>query len=348
MKAAVLFGNEDLRYVDYEEPELKAGTVKVRVHASGICGSDVPRVLYNGAHSYPIILGHEFSGEVVECGDGVTKVKPGNHVAGIPLIPCFECDDCKKGNYSLCKHYSFVGSRQNGSFADYVVLPEQNVLKIDSSIAYEKGALFEPSTVALHGLKQNHFEPGKNVAVIGAGTIGYFTMQWCRIKGAKKVVVFECNQERIEVVKKLGFEHIIDTSRDDYLKEAMELTDGKGYDFVFENVGAEITAHMAFELAANKARVCFIGTPTKDISFSKSMWENMNRKEFYLTGSWMSYSAPWPGEEWIETDRCFADGSLIYVEEMIYKKIPLSKAWDAFELYKSGKVNGKILLINDD
>ena len=128
MKALVLHGNEDLRYEEYPTPALKAGYVKVRVKAAGICGSDVPRVLKNGAHFYPIVLGHEFSGVVEEIGEGVTKVKVGDTVSGAPLIPCMKCADCQKGNYSLCKKYDFVGSHSDGSFGDYVVIPEANAI----------------------------------------------------------------------------------------------------------------------------------------------------------------------------------------------------------------------------
>ena len=88
MKAAVLYGNEDIRYDDWEMPVCRPGTVKVRIRATGICGSDVPRVLHNGAHFYPIVLGHEFSGDVVETGEGVTSVSVGDTVSGAPLLPC--------------------------------------------------------------------------------------------------------------------------------------------------------------------------------------------------------------------------------------------------------------------
>lgn len=152
MKAAVVCANEDIQYLDYEEPSVGVGEVKVKVKASGICGSDIPRVLNRGAHFYPIVLGHEFSGDVVGIGKGVTKVKVGDRVSGVPLLPCMGCDDCQNGNYALCKHCSFIGSRQQGSNAEYVVIPEQNTVVFDQSISYEQGAMFEPSTVALHGL----------------------------------------------------------------------------------------------------------------------------------------------------------------------------------------------------
>lgn len=289
MKAAVVVANEDVQYLEIPEPEVKPGYVKIKVHYSGICGSDIPRVLHNGVHFYPIVLGHEFSGDVVEIGEGVTKVKAGDRVSGAPLVPCMKCEDCQKGNYSLCKHYSFIGSREQGSNADYVVVPEQNAVPFDASVPYEQGAMFEPSTVALHGLLQNDYQGGQCVAILGGGTIGMFTMQWAKIFGSKKVVVFDISDERLELAKRLGADEVVNTTKEDYMKTAMELTGNKGYGYVFETAGQVPTMHMAFELAANKAHVCFIGTPHVDLSFTPAQWENMNRKEFKLTGSWMSY-----------------------------------------------------------
>ena len=349
MKAAVVCANEDVRYMDYEEPQVTAGMVKVRVKASGICGSDIPRVLHHGVHFYPIVLGHEFSGEVVEIGEGVTKVKVGDKVTGAPLLPCLKCDDCQNGNYSLCKHYSFIGSRQQGANADYVVIPERNAVPFDKSISYEQGAMFEPSTVALHGIKLNDYKGGEYVAVLGCGTIGIFTAQWAKIFGAKKVVVFDISDERLALAKRMGADEVVNTTKEDFMAEAKAITGGKGYGYVFETAGQVPTMHMAFELAGNKANVCFIGTPHIDLTFTPKMWENMNRKEFKLTGSWMSYSAPFPGKEWELTAHYFATGQLKYDPEFVYKKIPMSQAQEAFQLFKTpGLVKGRILLVNED
>lgn len=348
MKAVVLYGNKDIRYDDYEEPAVREGCIKIRVRATGICGSDVPRVLHHGAHFYPIVLGHEFSGDVTEIGAGVTDFAVGDRVTAAPLLPCMQCEDCQKGNYSLCKHYSFIGSRQQGSFADAVVVPAQNAVKFDSGISYEQGAMFEPATVALHGLLQNQYQGGECVAILGGGTIGMFTMQWARIFGAKKTVVFDVNEDRLALAKRLGADAVINTTAEDFVKQAMACTEGKGFAFVFETAGAPATAHLAFEMAANKAHVCFIGTPTKDLTFTPRMWENMNRKEFYLTGSWMSYSAPFPGKEWPLTAHYFQTGQLKFDPAFIFRKFPMSQADQAFALYeKPEQVKGKIMLIND-
>ncbi len=349
MKAAVVCANEDVRYMDIEEPQVSSGMVKIRVKASGICGSDIPRVLHNGVHFYPIVLGHEFSGEVVEIGEGVTKVQVGDKVTGAPLLPCLACDDCQNGNYSLCKNYSFIGSRQQGSNADYLVIPERNAVPFDKSISYEQGAMFEPSTVALHGLKLNDYKGGEYVAVLGCGTIGIFTAQWAKIFGAKKVVVFDISDERLALAKRMGADEVVNTLKENYMEEAKALTGGKGYGYVFETAGQIPTMHMSFELAGNKANVCFIGTPHVDLTFTPKMWENMNRKEFKLTGSWMSYSAPFPGKEWELTAHYFATGQLKYDPEFVYKKIPMSQAQEAFQLFKTpGLVKGRILLVNED
>ena len=113
------------------------------------------------------------------------------------------------------------------------------------------------------------------------------------------------------------------------------LTGGRGFDYVYETAGNTVTMRLAFQLAANKAGVCFIGTPTKELTFTVDEWENINRKEFRLTGSWMSYSAPFPGHEWELVAHYFATGELKFDDSFIYKKIPLSQIASAFEMFKT-------------
>ena len=348
MKAAVLYANEDIRYADWETPEVRPGTVKVHVRATGICGSDVPRVLHNGAHFYPIVLGHEFSGDVVEVGEGVKGFKAGDPVSGAPLLPCRKCDDCQNGNFSLCKHYSFIGSREQGSFAEYVVMPAENAVKYDRKIPYEQAAMFEPSTVALHGVLCNDYRGGGCVAVLGCGTIGIFTLQWAKIFGAKKVVAFDIDDGRLALAKRMGADAVINTQDPDDQKACMKLTGGKGYDFLFEAAGNPATIHIAYEIAANKAHLCCIGTPHVNLSFTPGEWENMNRREFKLTGSWMSYSSPFPGREWELTAHYFATGQLKFDPDFIFKKYPMEKVAEAFDCFRHPEqVHGKILLINE-
>ena len=345
MKAGVVHARNDIRYEDIKKPEIEPGKVIVKVKYTGICGSDVPRVNGDACHYYPNVLGHEFSGVVDEVGEGVTTLKKGDRVAGVPLVPCMKCADCQKGNYSLCKHYSFIGSREFGSFAEYVQVPEKNAVKFADEVSFEQGALFEPATVALHGLRRVDYKGGKTVAILGGGTIGMMTAQWAKIFGAKSVTVFDIVDERLELAKRLGADYGVNSGAADFMDQVNEITGGRGFDYVYETAGNTITMKMAFKLASNKAGVCFIGTPTKELSFTVDEWEAINRKEFILTGSWMSYSAPFPGDEWDLTAHYFSTGELKYDDSFIFKKMPLSQIADAFEMFKTpGLVKGKILI----
>lgn len=347
MKAAVLHAKDDLRYEEFPTPQIGEGEVLVKIKATGICGSDIPRVLGDGAHYYPIVLGHEFSGDVVEAGKSVTTVNVGDRVAGVPLLPCMKCEDCQKGAYSQCRFYSFIGSRVQGGFADYVKLPEKNVVKFEDNVSYEQGAFFEPATVALHGLICTGYQGGEDVAILGGGTIGLFTAQWTKIFGAKRVFVFDIDNDRLALARKLGADFTVNTLDRDFKAVVDEMTDRKGFGYVFETAGVDITMKLAFELARNKARVCFIGTPTRDLTFTPKLFENMNRKEFILTGSWMSYSAPFPGKEWRLAAYYFASGQLKFDDSMIFKKFPMSNIREGFDLYKiPGAVKGKIMMVN--
>ena len=341
MKAAVLYANEDIRYDDYKDPVIEPGadSVIVKVKAAGICGSDVPRVLHNGAYYYPNVLGHEFAGEVVEISGNPAGLRVGDRVAGAPLIPCLKCDACQTGDYALCKSYDFIGSRRQGAFAEYVQIPAVNAVRFEAGMSYEQGAFFEPSTVAVHGLRINNYEGGKNVAVLGGGTIGVFTAQWAKIFGAASVTVFDISDGRLDICGKMGADFTVNTNN-------LQPGDHKNaYDYIFETAGSVETMRLAFELAANKANICFIGTPTRDLIFTPELFENMNRKEFKLTGSWMSYSAPFPGEEWRLTAHYFKTGQLRFSDALIYRKFSLSECGEAFGLYKAGQVKGKLLFV---
>ncbi len=345
MFAGVVHARDDIRYEEIPTPKPKAGEIQIKVKYTGICGSDVPRVNGDACHYFPNVLGHEFSGTVSGAGKGVSRFKEGDRVAGVPLVPCMKCEDCMKGNFSLCRHYSFIGSRQFGSFAEYVVVPESNAFPFAPSVSFEQGALFEPSSVALHALKCVAFRGGKRAIVLGLGTIGLFAIQWARIMGASSVTAVGRSRERMPLAERLGAGQVLSTLDEGYYERAMEKSDGKGFDYVFDATGSAGMMKEGFRFAANKARVCMIGTPKEAVSFSVPEWELLNRKEFLLTGSWMSYSAPFPGDEWSLTAHFFAGGGLVYDEAMIDRKMPLSRIADAFALFKTpGAVKGKILI----
>lgn len=349
MKAAVVFAQNDIRYADYPEPQLQPGTVKIHVRACGICGSDIPRVLGTAAHYYPVVLGHEFSGVITEVGEGVENLAVGDHAVCASLIPCFRCADCAKGHFSLCKHYTFIGSRIQGAMSDYVVVPAGNVVKLDPATNLNEAALIEPASVALHGILQSDFRGGKTVAVVGAGTIGIFTAQWAQLLGAKQVVYVDIDDDRLALAKDISGHAGINSAREDLAQAVKNLTGGVGFDYVFGVSGAPASYKTAFAITANKAHVCFIGTPTAEITFSIKEWELINRRELLVTGSWMSYTSPFPGPAWTMCVEYLADGRLKCDPRMIHKVFPMSQCKEAFDCYKTPEnVKGRILLVNEE
>ena len=349
MKRAVLIENEKIEMQECCLPKPNGHKVRVKVISCGICGSDIPRYFFHGAHFYPLVLGHEFYGKVLEIGEKVTNFVPDDDVVGIPLKPCFACEDCKNGNYSLCKHYKFYGSSLDGAYAEEMIIDDTNLFKIDHEVANKYCALFEPSTVALHGVKKyDHYEE-KNVAILGGGTIAQFAGLWARIYGAKNIVLFVINHANDDIYHQLGFSNIELSTDDDIKKSIEKYTEGKGFDLIFDCAGVNSTIINSLSLAKNKADICLIGTPPKDVSFTKKQWELINRKEVLLTGTWMSYSKEWPGEEWKLTLKALKEGQLVFSDLFFAKEFSLEDVNKAFKFIKNGKdgKEGRVLLIND-
>lgn len=348
MKAAVLYGQQDLRVEEIDLPALSNDEVLVQVKYTGICGSDIPRVLGNAAHYYPIVLGHEFSGEVVEIGPEVERIAIGDRIAGAPLLPCHQCPDCMRGNYALCNYYSFIGSRAQGAWAEYVKLPARNAVLLPEGVTYEQGAFYEPATVALHGLLAMGFFGGSDVGIIGMGTIGLLALQWAKILGAKRIFVFDLNPDRLSLAQQLGADFSLNTGDHHFKEKLAELlakeTGGDGLEQVIDAAGVEFTEKLSLELAAKKGSVMFIGTPSQKVSFTPREFENINRKELTVRGSWMSYSPPFPGREWELVSHYFQTRQLT-CDLLVDRKIPLTEIRSVFaDFMVSNKVNGKILL----
>jgi L-iditol 2-dehydrogenase len=344
LKAAVLHGQRDIRIEEVPMPVIGDDEILVKVKATGVCGSDIPRVLGTAAHYYPIILGHEFSGEVVETGRQVTDVMVGDRIAGAPLLPCHKCEDCNRGYYSQCRNYSFIGSRVSGSWAEYVKMPAVNGVKLPDGIDFTQGAFFEPATVALHGLSVMDFQGGYNTAITGMGTIGLLTLQCVKALGAKRVFAFDIDDERLAAAREYGADVCLNTKDEGFKDLVSQATGGRGFEMAIETAGVEYTEKLCLEMAANKGKVMFIGTPSAPITLQPGEFEHINRKELTVGGSWMSYSAPFPGREWELAGHYFKNGQL-RVDRLIDRIIPLEEIGRAFEdLEVPGKVKGKILM----
>jgi len=256
VKAWVLHNLSDLRFEDVPEPKPKSGEVLVKVKCAGICSSDIARVFSTGAYSYPLILGHEFSGETSD----------GRRVGVFPLLPCFECESCKRKHYETCSNYSYIGSRRDGAFAEYVAVPEWNLVKIPDNMSFEAAAMLEPAAVALHAAKQLDLQNVSSIAVVGSGVIGKLIAKWLTIYGVFNVDLLGRNDTQ-------HFEH---------------------YDACVEAVGSTNALQRCIDLVHPNGQIVLVGNPVKDFCLEQKLYWQILRKQINIRGSWnSSYPSDW-------------------------------------------------------
>lgn len=344
MKAVVVNDEGTLSVEDIEMPKITSpDQILVKVAYCGLCGSDIPRIFHHGAHFYPITLGHEFSGTVVEMGSDVTEFEIGDLISCVPLLPCFKCDECQKHYYSLCKHYTFVGSRITGGLAQYIVINKKNAFKLPKSVSPIEGAFFEPMTVGMHALLLADGCQNKNVVIVGGGTIGLLAMQCAKAMGAKFVAVLDINQERLDLAKKLGADAVYHSKNMTASAIYEALMPHRFDQVVLETAGTPATVSLAIEIAGARAKVGLIGTLHHDVTLSEKTFGIILRKELEILGSWMNYSAPWPGKEWQLVSQFFVDGK-IRLDELIAGVGDFDEFTQQVSALNGHPMNGKILL----
>ncbi len=345
MKAAVLENKGILTYKDVPTPEPGPGHVRLKIKAISICGSDIKRYV-DGHRMYPLILGHENAG-VIDCvGEGVSENYIGKHAAIIPLVPCFECEQCRQGYYSACHNYSFIGSRQSGGFAEFVDLPEKNVFLLPDELPFEHAALIEPSTVARHMLALGDFKRGQTAVVLGAGSIGLMIVQWLRILGASLIVVTDILEDNLQIASKVGAHVTLNPSKVDVIKEAQRLV-GDGANLTLEATGVPQVLEQTLPLTRPRGKVVLAGNQPLDKSLPLTFVETLMRREISLIGCFMSYSAPFPGHEWTETVAALLNGGL-NMEALISHRFPLSRVSQVFEKIGAHQLAHQKIILNPE
>ncbi len=279
MKAAVYHGREDIRVEDRPEPKVRPGTLKLKIDWCGICGTDLheyeegpifvpapgkPHPITG--ETLPLILGHEFAGTVAEIGQGVSGFKVGDRVAVDPVFSSGDDDECRRGDYHLCRKIGFQGlSGGGGGFSEYVVaLAERSHLLGD--ISSEIGAMVEPLAVAFHAVRQSPLRPGDVAVVYGAGPIGQATILCLRAAGAGTVIVVEPAAARQEMARTLRADLVLDPRKVDVASEVLQLTHGRGAEVTFDAAGNEATVTSAMDTVRRGGTMVMIaiwGHPAK-------------------------------------------------------------------------------------
>lgn len=315
MKAWVLHGVGDLRLEEVLEPVLGDQEVLVAVKAAGICGSDIPRIYRTGAHVHPLICGHEFSGEVVQVGQGADKRWLGQRVGIFPLIPCGICGPCREKRYEMCRGYSYLGSRRDGGFGEHAAVPEWNLIPLPRQATFEEAAMLEPMAVAVHAMrraiarvdgeflgdgKEKEHTPQKKAAVCGLGTIGLLLLMFLKEAGWETVYAIGNKDSQREMARNLGVgeEFFCDSRKQEPGRWLRESTSGAGADVFFECVGKEETYGLAVDHTSPGGTVVLVGNPCSDMTLKKETYWKILRNQLTMTGTWNSSYLHEPGDDW--------------------------------------------------
>lgn len=292
MKAYVLNGINQLNYEEVKEPVLNEGRVLVEVKASGICGSDIPRIFENGTYHFPTIPGHEFSGIVRKVYAKEQEKWIGKRVGIFPLIPCQKCISCQEKKYEMCSNYDYLGSRSDGGYAEYVSVPEWNLIELPDGVSYEAAAMLEPIAVGIHALKQINLSCVKSAVVFGCGTIGLLMAQWLRIFGVEKIILVGTKEKQRIMAEQLQFYDFINTKTENAVERVLEMTGTEGADVCIEGTGYSEVLSQCLNCTKRGGDVLVVGNPHGDVYIDKDTYWKLLRKQLRISGTWNSSYIP--------------------------------------------------------
>lgn len=332
MKTAEGPGNLELREVPV--PQIDADEVLIRVRACGICGSDLK--IQDDQHPYtpPVVVGHEFAGEIVEVGAGVTGWHVGDRIVSEQHVgACGRCRQCLTGDAFACSSKRSPGYFTDGAFAEFIKIPAWLLHRIPDKLSYVEAAFSEPSAVAAHGmLDRTGIAPEDVVLILGCGPIGLVAAKMAQAAGASKVIITGIDRDetaRLLKARELGIDHVVNVMQTDLTELVNDLTGGEGADVAIELSGALPAISQAFQLARRLGRVGIIGQPPADeieIPYRQAMFRA-------LTVSF-SYSSKYTS--WERVLSLFERGA-IQPSQFITHVLPLDDWEQGFDLSRSGE-----------
>ena len=320
------------------KPSPGPGEVLIAVRHAGMCGTDLHIADWDawaqGRIKPPLIIGHEFAGEVEAVGDRVAEIRPGQIVTAEGHIVCGHCLQCRTGNSHICRRTQIIGVDRDGAFAEYIVMPATNVLPLDG-IPTDIGAIMDPMGNAFHAVLTAEI-PGSIVFVVGCGPIGCFAVGIARASGAARVIASDINPKRLALALQMGAHVTIDASRDDVVRRVLEESGGEGADVVCEMSGVPSALHQALAAVRMGGRFQLLGIPTGEVPIDFANEIIFKGLTLYGVIGRKMY------ETWHQMRRYLSAG-LFDPRPVITHRFPLARVDDALAAIRSGDA-GKIIL----
>ena len=255
-------------YQDWPDPEIGPGDVLIAVKRAGLCGTDLSFYEWNETAQrgyrpdFPVVMGHEFTGEVAEVDPEVRGLTPGDRVIVNPALTCGACRFCRAGQSMLFPARRIMGIQAQGAFAEYASVPAGNVYRLDPTVPWELAAVAEPFTVAIHALERVPIEPGDVVVVVGPGSVGFCALSALKLTAAGRLVMvgLESDRRQLDLAASMGAA-VVASDREDAVAVVRELSGGYGADVVFETAGHPRAVELALTLTRKGGRIGLVGLP---------------------------------------------------------------------------------------
>ncbi|MBQ9967948.1 MAG: L-threonine 3-dehydrogenase [Oscillospiraceae bacterium] len=326
-----------LWFEDVPEPATGVNDVKIKIHKTAICGTDLH--IYNWDEwsqktiRTPRVIGHEYVGKIVEVGANVTNWKIGDIVSGEGHIVCGKCRNCLAGNGHLCKDTVGVGVDRDGAFAEYLVIPQENVRGCENDIPEEMYAIFDPFGNAVHTALSFDLT-GEDVLITGAGPIGIMAAAVCKHVGARRVVITDINDERLKLANTLGIQYTVNTTKESLAEVMKNLSIREGFDVGLEMSGSEIALNTMIDHMIHGGKIALLGILKSDSKFdwSKIIFNGLIIKGIY--GRQMH-------ETWYKMSAMLQGG--LDISNIITHRMDIKDYEKGFEAMNSGK-SGKVIL----
>lgn len=337
MRVAMYYSNSDVRLEEIPVPKIGPGEILMKVHASGICGSDLME--WYRLPKAPLVLGHEVAGEVAEAGEGVRKFVLGDRIIATHHVPCNTCRYCLRGNHSSCRTLRTTHF-DPGGFAEYIRLPainvDRGVLKLPDEVSYDEASFVEPLGCVIRGQRLAGFGMTDSVLVLGSGITGLLHIQLARALGAGRIMATDVNDYRLRAALDFGADAAID-ARDDVASRVKEINDGGLPDMVIVCTGAASVIESAFSLTDSGGTILFFAPSGPDVKMSVPF------NDYWWSGikTVSSYAAS-PEDLALALDLIRA--KRVNVADMVTHRIPLSETGRGFKMVEEAQDSIKIIV----
>ncbi len=346
MKAVVKTASGDghMELLDIPEPDAAGDLVKIKIAYHGICGTDLHAARGTYASTKPpVVLGHEFSGIVVETGPEVTRFRPGDRVTSESTFrTCGVCPSCASRDYNLCSNRIGLGTNQNGSMAQYLVSREESVHHLPDNVSLLAASLTEPLACGVHaGIEKGNIQKGEVVCIFGAGAIGLLLSQVALARGGTVILAGLSNDaERFAIARDFGVHRTVDQQTEDLSAVVREMTSGWGVDTAFECSGAVQAANAAFDLVKKKGKVIQMGVFGQEMQMINT--DRILHKEIEYIGSRSQKPT-----SWVTAIELLAAGT-VHPEKIVHEVVPLERWRDAFDAAIRGEGAKGVICCNPD